>query len=67
MPALEMQEFFAKIQGDDEGAVEALRQKLDPVLRPFIRMRMLDESESSCSVMIRPIRFLGSKYRGTIF
>jgi hypothetical protein len=67
MPALELQEFFAKIQGGDEGEVEALRKELDPVLRPVIRMRILDESACSCSGVIRPIGVLGSNFRGTIF
>ena len=42
MPTPELQEFFAKIQGGDEGAVEAMLQELDPFLRRVIRMRLLD-------------------------
>lgn len=40
MPAPELQEFFAKIQGGDEGAVEAMLNELDPFLRRLIRMRL---------------------------
>ena len=42
MPTPELQEFFAKIQGGDEGAVEAMLQELDPFLRRVIRLRLLD-------------------------
>ena len=42
MPTPELQEFFAKIQGADEGAVEAMLQELDPFLRRVIRLRLLD-------------------------
>ncbi len=39
MPALELQEFLARIQSGDEGTVEAVLQELDPFLRRVIRMR----------------------------
>ncbi len=42
MPTPELQEFFAKIQGGDEGAVKAILEELDPFLRRVIRMRLLD-------------------------
>ena len=42
MPTPEVEEFFAKIQGSDEGAVEAMLQEMDPFLRRVIRMRLLD-------------------------
>ena len=42
MPTPELQEFFAKIHGGDEGAVEAMLQEMDPFLRRVIRMRLLD-------------------------
>jgi hypothetical protein len=42
MPTPELQEFFAKIQGGDDGAVEAMLQELDPFLRPVTRWRLLD-------------------------
>jgi DNA-directed RNA polymerase specialized sigma24 family protein len=42
MPAPELQEFLAKIQGGDGGAVEAMLQELDPFLRGVIRLRLLD-------------------------
>ena len=42
MPTPELQEFFAKIQGDDEEAVEALLQALDPFLRRVIHLRLHD-------------------------
>lgn len=42
MPTPELQEFFAKIQGGDERAVEVMLQEMDPFLRRVIRMRLLD-------------------------
>ncbi len=42
MPTPELQEFLARIQGGDEGAVEAMLRELDPFLRRVIRMRLLD-------------------------
>ena len=42
MPTPELQEFFAKIQGGDEAAVEAMLQEMDPFLRRVIRMRLID-------------------------
>jgi DNA-directed RNA polymerase specialized sigma24 family protein len=42
MPTPELQEFFAKIQGGDEAAVESMLQEMDPFLRRIIRMRLLD-------------------------
>ena len=42
MPTPELQEFFARIQGGDEGSVEALLQEMDPFLRRVIRMRLVD-------------------------
>jgi DNA-directed RNA polymerase specialized sigma24 family protein len=42
MPTAELQEFFAKIQGGDEAAVQAMLQEMDPFLRRIIRMRLLD-------------------------
>jgi DNA-directed RNA polymerase specialized sigma24 family protein len=42
MPTPELQEFFAKIQGSDEAAVQAMLQEMDPFLRRVIRMRLLD-------------------------
>ena len=42
MPTPELQEFFALIQGDDDGAVEAKLREMDPFLRRVIRMRLLD-------------------------
>jgi hypothetical protein len=42
MPTPELQEFLAKIQGGDEGSVEAMLRELDPFLRRVIRMRLLD-------------------------
>jgi DNA-directed RNA polymerase specialized sigma24 family protein len=42
MPTPELQEFFALMQGGDEGAVEAMLQEMDPFLRRVIRMRLLD-------------------------
>jgi RNA polymerase sigma factor (sigma-70 family) len=42
MPTPELQEFFARIQGGDDGAVEELLRELDPFLRRVIRMRLLD-------------------------
>jgi hypothetical protein len=42
MPTPEVQEFFALIQGGDEGAVEAMLEEMDPFLRRVIRMRLLD-------------------------
>jgi hypothetical protein len=42
MPTPELQEFFAKIQGGDEGAVEAMPREMDPFLRRVIRMPLLN-------------------------
>ncbi len=42
MPTPELQEFFALIQGGDDGAVEAMLREMDPYLRRVIRMRLLD-------------------------
>ena len=42
MPTPELQEFFARIQGGDEAAVEAMLQELDSFLRRVIRLRLLD-------------------------
>jgi len=42
MPTPELQEFFALIQGGDDGAVEAKLREMDPFLRRVIRMRLLD-------------------------
>jgi DNA-directed RNA polymerase specialized sigma24 family protein len=42
MPTAELQEFFALIQGGDEGTVDALLREMDPFLRRVIRMRLLD-------------------------
>jgi DNA-directed RNA polymerase specialized sigma24 family protein len=42
MPTPELEEFLAKIQGGNEGAVEALLREMDPFLRRVIRMRLLD-------------------------
>ena len=45
MPTPELQEFFAKIQGGDEGAVEAMLQEMDPFLRRVIHMRLWPDPE----------------------
>jgi RNA polymerase sigma factor (sigma-70 family) len=42
MPTPELQEFFAKIQGRDEAAVQAMLREMDPFLRRVIHMRLLD-------------------------
>jgi DNA-directed RNA polymerase specialized sigma24 family protein len=42
MPTQELQEFLAKMQGGDEGAVKAILEELDPFLRRVIHMRLLD-------------------------
>ncbi len=42
MPAPKLQEFFAIMQGGDEGAVEAMLQEMDPFWRRVMRMRLLD-------------------------
>lgn len=42
MPTPELQEFFARIRGGDEEAVEAMLREMDPFLRRVIRMRLHD-------------------------
>src|SRR5271165_3230552 len=42
MPTPELQDFFAKIQGGDDGAVEAMLRDMDPFLRRVIHLRLLD-------------------------
>jgi DNA-directed RNA polymerase specialized sigma24 family protein len=42
MPAPELQEFLAKLQGGNDGSVEAMLREMDPFLRRVIRLRLLD-------------------------
>jgi hypothetical protein len=54
MPTPEFQEFFARIHGGDEAAVEAMLREKVPFLRRVIRMRLLDGRFRSPSIDSSP-------------